>query len=148
MIAKISDTSNFIFVGTGVIVLNSHGNVLMGKRNDNNTWCIPGGSLEPEDSSIEECASRELWEEVGIRCKPENMILNAAKFIQDPIIKDWKSIRIVSVSYIASEYDDTDMNINSREFTQYGWFSKEEVMKLKELITPYTYEGLKEYFKI
>ena len=141
----IQSNRDFIFVGTGVIVVNEQGNILMGKRTDNNEWCIPGGSLEIGEQ-LEECASRELYEETGIRAKPEHMILNAAKFIPEPINKNGRRIFVVSISFIASEYDDIELELDSREFSKYGWFSKDEIERIFDVVTPYTRAGLTEYF--
>ncbi|GCE11185.1 NUDIX domain-containing protein [Tengunoibacter tsumagoiensis] len=53
-----------------ILVFNQHHELLMQHRDDKapvapNKWCIPGGSLEG-DESPEEGARRELWEESGL----------------------------------------------------------------------------------
>ena len=143
---EIQSDRDFIFVGTGVIVEDLEGRILLGKRTDNNEWCIPGGSLEIGES-LEECAARELWEETSIKASPSDMILNAAKFLNTPINKNGRKIFVVSISYIASNYDDTEFELDSREFSKYGWFTEEEIIKILDIVTPYTREGLIEYFK-
>lgn len=57
-------------VGLGVIV-RKDGKVLMGKRKNahgEGTWCFPGGHLEFGES-WEECARREVREEVGVEVR-------------------------------------------------------------------------------
>ena len=56
---------SIILVGTNVIVLNKHGQILLQKRKDIGVWWIPGGYLELSET-IEDCAKRELLEETGL----------------------------------------------------------------------------------
>ena len=142
----LSSDKEFIFVGTGVIVINEYNQILMGKRTDNNEWCIPGGSLELHES-IEECAVRELWEETKIKTNADKLKLNAVKFIDKPINKNGRDIYVVSVSYVVREYDDIELSLDSREFSKYGWFTEEEIQSIFDVITPYTQAGLAEFFK-
>ena len=53
-------------VGCGVLIENEKGQVLLQKRSDTGEWCVPGGALEPGETYIE-AASRELFEEVGVK---------------------------------------------------------------------------------
>lgn len=57
-------------VGVGVIIKRD-GKVLLGKRKNahgEGSWCFPGGHLEFNEK-LEECAKREVKEEVGIGIK-------------------------------------------------------------------------------
>jgi 8-oxo-dGTP pyrophosphatase MutT (NUDIX family) len=146
MLRELSSDKNVIFVGTGVIVPNNQGKILMGCRTDNNTWCIPGGSLEIGES-LEECAARELFEETGIKSNSKDMILNAAKVVPEPVIKNGRSIYIVSISFVIRDYSLLDFQLDSREFSKYGWFTEEETNLIFDEITPYTQLAIKEYFR-
>lgn len=53
-------------VGSGVLITNKNNEILLIKRTDNNTWGIPGGSLELGET-FEEAAVREAYEETGLR---------------------------------------------------------------------------------
>ncbi|MCR5796445.1 MAG: NUDIX domain-containing protein [Eubacterium sp.] len=48
-----------------VICVNEQGQILLGKRSDNHMWGYAGGGIEI-DESVEDCAKRELYEEMGI----------------------------------------------------------------------------------
>lgn len=55
-----------IMVGACVLVFNEQGNLLLQKRTDSLDWGTIGGALECGES-LEEAASRELFEEAGLK---------------------------------------------------------------------------------
>jgi ADP-ribose pyrophosphatase YjhB (NUDIX family) len=57
-----------IAVGATVIVLNQNNEILLNLRSDTKTWGIPGGAAEIGER-IEETASRELFEETGLKAE-------------------------------------------------------------------------------
>ena len=48
-----------------IICVDSDGRLLLGKRSDNHKWGYSGGSVEI-DERVEDCAKRELYEEMGL----------------------------------------------------------------------------------
>lgn len=48
-----------------IIIENEKGEILLGRRTDNHLWGYAGGSIEL-DETVEECARRELLEEMGL----------------------------------------------------------------------------------
>jgi ADP-ribose pyrophosphatase YjhB (NUDIX family) len=54
-----------IMVGAGALILNPAGELLLLRRTDNQSWSIPGGSLEPGETLLG-CARRETREETGL----------------------------------------------------------------------------------
>ena len=54
-----------LLVSAGVVVLDREGRLLLQRRGDDGTWCIPGGALEPGETLVE-TARRELREETGL----------------------------------------------------------------------------------
>lgn len=48
-----------------IICINEDGELLLGKRTDNHKWGYSGGSVEI-DERVEDCAKRELFEEMGL----------------------------------------------------------------------------------
>ncbi len=63
-------------VGVGALVVNSAGQILMGKRKNfhgSSTWALPGGHLEFGEEIVE-CYAREVWEETGIQTKNASVL--------------------------------------------------------------------------
>lgn len=141
---KLGDEQDIIFVGTGIILVDNKGRILLACRTDNNEWCLPGGSLEVNET-LTQCIVRETKEETNIIIDENRLYLNSAEAILEPIIKNGRKIFVVSISYWTDTYDDIDMSLDSREFTKYGWFSKNEISKLGR-ITPYSEVALKKYY--
>ena len=54
-----------ILCGASVLCLDGAGRVLLGRRADNHLWSYAGGALEL-DEVVEDCARRELYEEMGL----------------------------------------------------------------------------------
>ncbi len=54
-----------ILVGAAVLIADAQGCLLLGQRADNQQWGIPGGSMEPGETT-EETARREAFEETGL----------------------------------------------------------------------------------
>ena len=70
--------------GVQVMLQNPAGEVLLQLRDDDpaipfpGTWCIPGGHLEPGESSVA-CAVREVYEEMGLTIAAPDLRLVAAQ---------------------------------------------------------------------
>ncbi len=64
-IRKLVGHSTVIQCAASIIVLDDQNRVLLGKRADNHMWGYSGGSVEI-DEKIEDCAKRELLEEMGL----------------------------------------------------------------------------------
>ena len=54
-----------IHCAASIICVNERGELLLGRRTDNHKWGDSGGAVEI-DEKVEDCARRELLEEMGI----------------------------------------------------------------------------------
>lgn len=54
-----------VVAAAGVLVWDGQQRVLLQQRSDDQTWCIPGGAVEPGER-LEDAARRELREETGL----------------------------------------------------------------------------------
>jgi 8-oxo-dGTP pyrophosphatase MutT (NUDIX family) len=67
--------------GASVLVEDERGRVLLVRRGDDGTWCMPGGAAEPSSSFVQ-TAITELREETGLIARTENLTAYAS--ISDP----------------------------------------------------------------
>ena len=62
---KLVGHRTIIQCAASIICLDKKGRVLLGKRSDNHKWGYAGGAVEI-DERVEDCAKRELQEEMGL----------------------------------------------------------------------------------
>ena len=62
---KLVGHRTIIQCAASVICVDSGGRILLGKRSDNHKWGYSGGAVEI-DEHVEDCARRELYEEMGL----------------------------------------------------------------------------------
>ena len=62
---KIVGHAPLLQCAASVIIENGQGEILLGRRTDNHQWGYSGGSIELGET-VEECAKRELFEEMGL----------------------------------------------------------------------------------
>jgi 8-oxo-dGTP diphosphatase len=105
-------------VGVAVIIMKDH-YVLLGKRkmsHGNGTWALPGGHLEFNET-IEECATREVFEETGLYIKN----IQHVAFTNDIFKEDQKHYVTL---FIVAEYDRGIPELKEPDKChQWGWFS-------------------------
>lgn len=64
---EIVGNTPLILVRPSILILNKTGEILLVRYQDN-TWGVPGGLMELGES-VEECAKREVEEEIGLKIK-------------------------------------------------------------------------------
>ena len=77
--------NNIIRVGTGILIVNDQGQVLMGKRQGSHgegTWALVGGYIEFGET-FEQAAAREAMEEVGVELKDIRILKPVPYFFED-----------------------------------------------------------------
>jgi ADP-ribose pyrophosphatase YjhB (NUDIX family) len=65
--------ANSLIPGASAVVVNEAGAILLHRRDDNDLWSIPGGSMEVGES-IRETIVREVKEETGLDIEPESIV--------------------------------------------------------------------------
>lgn len=129
----------FVTVGTPVIIQNSKGEILLGKRSENNPiysgyWGLPGGIMDYGETP-EETAKREVREEMGVEIK----IKKRSKSIYNVLPEKNQLIKIHSINIpfyckiISGEPKPED------ETDKVKWFKPKEI---KEMNLAYTHNDI------
>lgn len=115
--------------GTGTIIVNKQGQILIGVRTDNRLWATPGGKVD-KDETVAEGAIREVKEECGLDVKETNMECydvhvgaynNAGAGNEE---KMW-----ISFMFICKDYEG-EIKAQPSEISGWVWMNLDEVKKL------------------
>jgi len=68
-------------VGGDAVVVHE-GRILLVRRRDDGLWAMPGGLVEVGET-VAEAATRELWEETGVRAKPSRWLGRSPSMMRD-----------------------------------------------------------------
>ena len=103
-------------------ILNSEGSVLLLKRADTHqgTWEMPGGATKEKEFLVDGLA-REVREETGLSCKPEDFIFFHTYFFD----KDGKTEQKMCFTIVSD-----GPIVLSLEHDAFGWFTTKQMKKL------------------
>ena len=126
-------------------IMNSKKELLMQRRKDNGYWDDSASGHFPFDSTYEEAAVRELFEELGLKIKKEELIFIAKDFFHST-----KKInnRIGQVFLIKKDVKIKDLNIDPDEVIEAKYFNEKEIREMlnkENYITEMTSKILKKY---
>lgn len=125
--------------GVGILLINEEKKIFVGKRIDNHSdaWQMPQGGIDPNEDE-DKAVFRELQEETGVKKKFTKIIAKSDEYYYYNLPyrlqkKFWggKYLGQKQRWYIMSFHGkDSDININSEdpEFSDWRWFSIEEVL--------------------
>ena len=121
--------SPLIGVGATTLVFNNKNELLLNLRSDTNTWGIPGGSKELNET-LEECAIRELKEETNINVNDLELItvLSGKEYYFKYPNED--ELDCVIALYKVLNYEG-ELNINDGESKQLRFFSLDSLPELE-----------------
>lgn len=121
--------SPLIGVGATTLVFNNKNELLLNLRSDTNTWGIPGGSKELNET-LEECAIRELKEETNINVNDLELItvLSGKEYYFKYPNED--ELDCVIALYKVSNYEGK-LNINDKESKELKFFSLDNLPELE-----------------
>ncbi len=100
---KLIGTRPIIMCGANVILLNDQDQILLHHRIDRDWWGLPGGAMELGES-LEQTASREVLEEVGLVCgelKLFNVYSGENLYYKYP---DGNEVYNVTITYLCKDY--------------------------------------------
>ena len=126
-----------------IICVNENGQLLLGKRTDNHMWGYSGGAVEI-DEHVEDCARRELFEEMGITAgKLELFYINSGPEAHY-IYPNGDEVSNVEVIYICREYSG-DPKPQEEEIEEIRYFSLNEIVM--EQISPPIRQVIRKYIE-
>jgi 8-oxo-dGTP pyrophosphatase MutT (NUDIX family) len=128
-IRKLVGSIPIVLVGATIIVLNDKGEILLNRRSDTGTWGIPGGSMELGEE-LEETATRELFEETGLKLKKARLIdvlAGEKSYFKYP---SGDEAYCVICLYEAEEVEG-ELQINDDESTELGFFDFGQLPELE-----------------
>lgn len=136
-------------VGVSIVALdpvNHYGEILMGVRKGAHragTLALPGGWMDRADSSVQETAIRELWEETGLTCNFPDTI--KTHFIST---EDHENFRSVTIFVLAHVYSLGPVLVGKEphKCEQWQWVSENVLTELAvnkpEFLFPNVYQAL------
>jgi len=104
--------------------------ILLTKRADNGQWCLPGGGMESGESVRETCI-REVREETGLNIEVKRLIGIYTTPHELIVYPDGNQFQLVAFCFEAT-VNGGKLNL-SKETTEYGYFSCEQIQKLDML---------------
>ena len=115
-----------------VIVVNEQGELLLGRRTDNHLWGYAGGSVEI-DERVEDCAARELFEEMGVEAEElEFFMVNSGPEVHY-VYPNGDEVSNVEIIYICRKYHG-ELRAQPEEIEELRFFAPEEISM--DMISP------------
>ncbi|MFG2719122.1 NUDIX domain-containing protein [Streptomyces sp. NPDC048416] len=115
--------------GVSAIVFDDAGRVLLGRRADNGQWSTIGGIPEPGEQPAH-TAAREVYEETGVRCVVERVVLVEAA--RSPITyPNGDQCQFMDIAF-RCRATGGEARVNDDESLEVGWFAMEALPTLGE----------------
>lgn len=119
----------FVWVGVPVIIQNSQGEILLGKRKSNslyyaNYWGLPGGLADRGEKLID-VAIREVNEEIGVEIK----VLKQSKKIYEVLPSKDSNLHTINIVFYAKII--SGIPKAKDETSEVKWFKPSEIRKMK-----------------
>lgn len=115
-----------------IIIVNEEGKLLLGKRTDNHKWGYSGGSVEI-DEKVEDCAKRELFEEMGIIADELEFFMVNSGPPAHYIYPNGDEVSNVEIIYVCHKYHG-EIKAQSEEMEEIGFFDIADIDL--EMISP------------
>ena len=130
---KLVGQRTIIQCAASIICVDPEGRVLLGRRTDNHLWGYAGGSVEI-DEKIEDCARRELWEEMGLTAEELELFdINSGPEVHY-VYPNGDEVSNVEIIYLCRRYHG-ELRRQEEEMEELRFFRREEI-RLEEISPP------------
>ena len=116
-----------------IICVDEKGRLLLGRRTDNHLWGYSGGAVEI-DERVEDCARRELWEEMGLTAGELHFFCVNSGPETHYIYPNGDEVSNVEIVYYCREFEGK-MRPQPEEVEELRFFAPEEI-HLEEISPP------------
>ena len=122
-----------IQAAASIICVDAEGRLLLGRRTDNHMWGYSGGAVEI-DEKIEDCARRELFEEMGITAGELELFYINSGPEAHYVYPNGDEVSNVEVVYICRDYKG-EIRPQPEEIEEIRYFSVDEI-RMEEISPP------------
>ncbi|WP_316632191.1 NUDIX domain-containing protein [uncultured Ruminococcus sp.] len=130
---KLVGHRTLIQCAASIICVDEQGRILLGKRSDNKMWGYSGGAVEI-DEYVEDCAKRELYEEMGVTAeKLEFFYVNSGPEAHY-IYPNGDEVSNFEIIYICRKWHGEPKSLDG-EMEELRFFSRNEI-NLSEISPP------------
>lgn len=114
--------------GVSAVVFDDEGRVLLGRRTDTGAWAVPAGIAEPGEQPAD-VATREVFEETGVECVAERVVLvQALKPITYP---NGDECQFMDITF-RCRATGGEARVNDDESLEVAWFALDALPQLSE----------------
>ncbi|MFF3500334.1 NUDIX domain-containing protein [Streptomyces sp. NPDC003247] len=114
--------------GVSAVVFDDDGRVLLGQRSDNQRWTVITGIPDPGEQPAD-CAVREVYEETGVRCVPERVVLvRSGREVEYP---NGDRCRFMDITFRCRAVGG-EARVNDDESLEVGWFELDALPVMHE----------------
>ena len=130
---KLVGHRTLIQCAASVICIDDQGRLLLGKRSDNKMWGYSGGAVEI-DERVEDCAKRELFEEMGVTAEELEFFYVNSGPEAHYIYPNGDEVSNFEIIYICRKWHGEPKSLDG-EMEELRFFSRNEI-NLSEISPP------------
>ncbi|MFE5813883.1 NUDIX domain-containing protein [Streptomyces sp. NPDC056479] len=114
--------------GVSAVVFDDEGRVLLGQRADNHQWTVISGIPDPGEQPAA-CAVREVYEETGVECVAERIVLiNSGREVTYP---NGDKCQFMDIT-LRCRAVGGEARVNDDESLEVGWFAVDALPTMNE----------------
>ena len=111
--------------GASAVCMDEKGRILLGRRADNHMWTYSGGSVEI-DERVEDCAARELREEMGLAAEELEFFCVNSGPEAHYVYPNGDEVSNIEIVYLCKKYSGTP-RARDGEMEELRFFSRDEI---------------------